>query len=79
MDIFKEWRTMRPKTFALARIGVNYEDVRNYANCKSMDMGELRLRVQELNARIRSLCTRYGVTGDEVQEYFTRNNYVLSF
>lgn len=67
------------KSMALARIGVSYEEVRNYAHCKTVDRVELSARVGELNARIRTLCARHGVSRKELQEYFTRNNYVLSF
>ena len=66
------------KSMALARIGVAYEEVRNYAQCKTMDRRELSARVGELNTRIRSLCARHGVSRDELQEYFRRNGYVLA-
>lgn len=67
------------KSMALARIGVAYEELRNYAQCKTMDRRELSARVGELNARIRTLCARHGLSGEEVRAYFQRNNYVLSF
>lgn len=67
------------KSMALARIGVAYEELRNYAQCKTMDRRELSARVGELNTRIRTLCARHGLSGDEVRAYFQRNNYVLSF
>lgn len=66
------------KSMALARIGVAYEEVRNYSQCKNADRVELSLRVGELNARIRSLCTRHGVSRDELQQYFQRNGYALA-
>lgn len=65
------------KSMALARIGVSYEEVRNYAHCKNMDRVELSVRVGELNARIRSLCARHGVSREELRAYFKRNNYAL--
>ena len=66
------------KSMALARIGVAYEEVRNYARCATMDRRELSARVGELNTRIRSLCARHGVSRDELQEYFRRNGYALA-
>lgn len=66
------------KSMALARIGVSYEEVRNYAQCATMDRGELSARVGELNTRIRSLCARHGVSSDELQQYFQRNGYALA-
>lgn len=67
------------KSMALARIGVSYEEVRNYAHCKTMDRVELSARVGELNTRIRTLCARHGVSRDELQDYFRRNGYTLAF
>lgn len=66
------------KAMALARIGVSYEEVRNYAQSKNVDRVELSARVGELSARIRSLCTRHGVSREELQEYFRRNNYTFA-
>lgn len=67
------------KGHALARIGVAYEDVRNYKNSKKVDMDELRYRASQFVKRMRELAASYGLTGDEVREYFARNNYSLSF
>ena len=68
-----------PKAHALASIGVAYEDVRNYKKSKNMNMGELRWRVSMFMERMREVASLYGLTGEEVKEYFARNNYSLSF
>ena len=68
-----------PKGYALASIGVAYEDVRNYKNSAKMNMEELRWRASEFMKRMRHLAAAYGLTGDEVREYFARRNYSLSF
>lgn len=68
-----------PKGHALASIGVAYEDVRNYKNSKKVDMDELRYRASQFMKRMRELAASYGLTGEEVREYFARNNYSLSF
>ena len=72
-------RNKDPKAHALASIGVAYEDVRNYKNSKKMDLDELRWRASRFMERMRELAASYGLTGEEVKEYFARNNYSLSF
>ena len=44
-----------------------------------MNMGELRWRVSMFMERMREVASLYGLTGEEVKEYFARNNYSLSF
>lgn len=72
-------RNEHPKRFALARIGVAMDDVQNYARSKKCDRMELRSMVHEVSAKIKDLCARYGVSRQELQEYFAFHNYQLSF
>lgn len=72
-------RKKDPKAHALGLIGVTYEDIRTYRNSKDVDMKELRLRVTNFVARIKELASVYGLTGNDVRDYFARNNYSLVF
>lgn len=67
------------KRVTLARIGVQYEETRNFARSKGCTREELRQRVCALNANIKRLCTMHNVTREELREYFERNHYELSF
>lgn len=72
-------RKKDPKSYALAFIGVAYEDVCNYKNSKLVDREELRWRAARFMERMREVASVYGLTGDDVRAYFARNNYSLSF
>ena len=79
MNKIIELRTKHPKRFALARIGVAMDEVKHYAKCKNCDRGELALMAKEVSAKIKDLCTRYGVSKDELCQYLVLHNYSLSF
>lgn len=79
MDKITELRTMHPKRFALARIGVAMDDVKHYAASKNCNRAELRTMVSEVSAKIKDLCTRYGVSKGELCQYLAFHNYSLSF
>lgn len=65
------------KSFALARIGVDYEDARNYFLRSGVkDKCELRYRIKRSLCSMRRLATLYSLSNCEIQEYFARNNYV---
>lgn len=72
-------RKCNPKNYGLTSMAVAYEDVRNYANSKQCDLGELKRKVKELSMRIRELAKLYGLSSAEVKEYFAFHNYSLSF
>lgn len=74
-----ESRNRDPKHYGLTSIAVAYEDVRNYANSKQCDRKELKYLVERFAMRMREVASLYGLTGEEVKEYFARNNYSLSF
>lgn len=67
------------KRITLARIGVQYEETRNFARSTGCTRAELAQRVATLNANIKRLCTMHNVTREELREYFERNHYALSF
>lgn len=72
-------REKDPKSYALGFIGVAYEDVRNYKNSKNMDLNELRWRADYFMKRMREIAANYGLTGEDVRDYFARNKYSLTF
>ena len=74
-----ESRKRDPKHYGLSSIAVAYEDVRNYAHSKQCDRNELKYQVERFTMRMREIAGRYGLSGQEVREYFARNNYSLSF
>ena len=65
------------KSVVLSMIAVDYEDIQ--ANASRNEWDEVRYKVKALGAKIKELCTRNGITGEEVKAYFARNNYSLSF
>lgn len=79
MEEIIELRTKHPKRFALARIGVAMDDVKHYAASKNCNRAELRTMVSEVSAKIKDLCTRYGVSKGELCQYLAFHNYSLSF
>ena len=79
MEEIIKLRTEHPKRFALARIGVAMDDVKHYAASKNCNRAELRTMVSEVNAKIKDLCIRYGVSKVELVEYIKLNKYSLSF
>lgn len=65
------------KSIALSMIGVDCEDIQKSANRKEWDRVDYMKK--ELDEKIHQLCKSTGLTDEEVQVYFARNNYSLSF
>ena len=65
------------KSVALSMIGVDCEDIQKSASRKEWDRVDYMKK--DLNKKIRELCKSTGLTDEEVQRYFARNNYVLSY
>lgn len=79
MDKIIKLRTEHPKRFALARIGVAMDEVKHYAASKNCNRAELKLMAKDVSAKIKDLCTRYGVSKTELSQYLAFHNYSLSF
>ena len=64
------------KSIALAMIGVDYEDIQRSASKKDWD--SVFYQGRELDRKIDALCTKYGITDEEVKAYFVQQKYDLS-
>lgn len=72
-------RQRNPKLYGLSRIGVAYEEMRNLANASNSQPSEVQRLKNRLLHLVKNIKLRYGVTAQDVAEYFERNRYELVF
>lgn len=73
-----EERSRTPQTYGLSLIGIAYEDILHYANCKQCNRNELADKVNRFKERMKEIVSIYSLTSDEIKAYFIRNHYPLS-